>query len=1028
MAMPGAAGRKNNDAEGRGILRLALLLAFASLLLTCVAEAIPAHYSIAQLYHTQWIVQQGAPTGIQSMAQTNDGFIWIAADRGLFRFDGVQFELFNSAGGVSLPSRDAFTLFATREGGLWIGYRTGGASYLLNGRLVNYGESAGLPVASVSAFASPAGGTAWLGTSRGLFRLEGGHWRLTGADWNLPERFIYAVMEDRDHILWVLSESKVFYLQPGARRFEQLPVVFAQELQSASLILRRDGVAAICTRENFGVLKLAVPSDSVPYIPDWNHRQGMPGDLGACVYDRDDHLWVGSIDGVSRFPSERAPAKEGQDDLAFYKAGLTALTGTVVSGALEDLEGNIWISTNNGLDQFRAPALSKLPMAAGTFAFGLAPAGTRGMWIATNGGYTYRVYRGEIIEQFKRELPAAYDLSALSSDRSGELWVGFNDEIRHRAKSGHWESSVRPPVSTGHDYDNIQAITADVQGVTWVSVPRVGVYRVTGQQWTLTPPRIDNPSDTAITLFADTQDRVWVGYTDGTVIVHEGGVPRTVVDRSHTPLGAVYTFAQRHDTILIGSERGLWRTDGKSISAVGGGHSPFAIVTGIVSTGSGDVWLNTADGLAWIEASQFAQSFEHSDHPLRYRKLDYLDGLPGNSTAARPHPKAAADSDGRIWFAGADGVAWIDPTHLLRNDVVPRVILRSMIADGIAYALDFNAPVTLPKRVRNLQISYTAPSLTIPERVAFRYRLVDEDRGWLDAGSRREAFFTDLPPGQHRFQVIAANNDGLWNETGASITFFIPPTFVQTIWFKALCVSAAGLAIWFLFQLRLRSIKSRMRLRMDEREHIARELHDTFLQAVQGLMLRFQSAMERIPPHEPSRAMMEDALDRADRVIEGGREAVSSLRSAPGPSIDLAGELREAADRLSQGCGSQFAFVEEGVPRQLSPDIQQNVQRIATEALANAFRHSQSAIVELKVSYSRASFSLQVSDAGRGFDPEAAHAGHWGIVGMRERAARIRGHLLVDSGPRGTTVRLEVPARVAYVIAHRGSLFHRLIN
>jgi len=631
-----------------------------------------------------------------------------------------------------------------------------------------------------------------------------------------------------------------------------------------------------------------------------------------------------------------------------------------------------------------------------------------------NAGHVYRVYQGRIEEQIERKGAWRYATTALGSSRSGEIWIGGDDEILRRATNGQMLRSVRPAVSTGRGWDNIQAIAPDIRGETWVSVIHVGVYRVVGDKWTLTQGRSDNRTETATVLFADADDRVWVGYIDGAVTINDGERVKTLLDGDRSSLGTVFAFAQQRDRIWIGSERGLWQTDGKQVRPVTGSNGPFSGVAGIVPSATGELWLNTADGVARIAAAEVSEALDAPEHRVRYQLLDRLDGAPLNAAFAPPFPKAAMDGDGRIWFAGADGVAWFDPSRAPHNDVVPTVVLKSIVADGVTYPLDKDGQPKLPARVRNLQISYTAPSLTIPERVKFRYRLVDEDAEWQDVGTRREAYFTDPPPGSHRFQVIAANNDGVWNETGASVTFLIPPTFMQTIWFQLIWVCAIAAAIGLLFALRLRSIKSRMRLRMEEREHIARELHDTFLQAVQGLILRFQTAMERIPAHEPSRHMMEEALDRADRVIADGRDAVSNLRSYSNEPGDLGEDLEEAGQRLAQESGIDFNYAVEGQLRALNSEARLESQRIAMEALTNAFHHSGGSGVELKVTYARRTFSLTVSDNGAGFDPDRSHVGHWGLIGMRERASRLSGRLLMESGPQGTRVTLEIPARVAY--------------
>lgn len=206
-----------------------------------------------------------------------------------------------------------------------------------------------------------------------------------------------------------------------------------------------------------------------------------------------------------------------------------------------------------------------------------------------------------------------------------------------------------------------------------------------------------------------------------------------------------------------------------------------------------------------------------------------------------------------------------------------------------------------------------------------------------------------------------------------------------------------------------------------ERERIARELHDTFLQGVQGVILRFQSAMEQIPSTEPSRALLEDALDRADRVISDGRDAVTNLRATPNAAVDLAHDLTQLGERLSQDLAMTFIVSVDGKPVEIDPVVRQECQRIASEALNNAFHHSRGTRVELNIGYTRRNFLIRVADNGRGFDPKQTYEGHWGLVGMRERADRLHARLLIGSTPAGSTVTLEVPARFAYERGRRTS-------
>jgi signal transduction histidine kinase len=696
-----------------------------------------------------------------------------------------------------------------------------------------------------------------------------------------------------------------------------------------------------------------------------------------------------------------------------------------VARVLEDREGNIWMATRGGLDRIRAPALRKLSLDPGAMEFALVPAGDRGVWIGTSGGDIARADPG-VRELIKTDPHFSAGIDVLYVDPSGALWAAAGDSIWRRQPDHRWRRWARGGATSSSSspadsyvYSSIETMTQDAHGAMWVSVLRVGVFRVVDNRWTPWGGRTDMPGNNVTALFTDTSGRVWFGYDDGLVKVLDGDRFTTVVAAAEPPsraaLGEVSVFVQQGETLWIGSQKGLWRLDPqRALHAVEGTQGAFTGVAGIVPTASGDLWLSTVEGAVRLDAEELRQALDRPAHRLRHELLNHLDGLPGV-------PDGAVGNNGRIWFATVNGVVWMDPSLRPRNTVAPTVLIKSIIADGAVYPFSADEPTRLPMRTHDLKITFTAPSLTMPERVRFRYHLGDAGDGnaqWQDIGNHREVYFRDLPPGRHRFQVSASNNDGLWSDTGASVDVIVAPAFVQTPQFIALCVIAALGVLWLLYLMRLRAVNDRLRLRLEarmvERERIARELHDTFLQAVQGLTLRFHSAMERIPAHEPARELMEQALDSADEVIAVGRDTVLNLREPGDSAIDLVADLQLIGERWSLDTGIAFAAEVQGVAKALDPVALEECQRLATEALSNAFRHAQAANVRLDVVYGARLFSLQVSDDGVGFDTAVRHTDRWGLIGMHERAGKLKARLQVQSDAGGTIVGLQVPARVAY--------------
>jgi signal transduction histidine kinase len=460
--------------------------------------------------------------------------------------------------------------------------------------------------------------------------------------------------------------------------------------------------------------------------------------------------------------------------------------------------------------------------------------------------------------------------------------------------------------------------------------------------------------------------------------------------------------------------------NGRFRAVTGEGGAPIRGVSGMVETRAGELWMNGADGITRISKGELDLLLGDPEHAPTVQRFDTEDGLDGVPRQVRPLPTMIEASDGKLWFSTSAGLYWIDPAHIERNRLPPPVLIRAVRAGDKSF--DVTEDMHLPQRTTSLAITYAALSLAIPERVHFRYRLDGVDDTWQDAGTRRQAFYTQLGPGHYRFHVIAANDDGVWNETGATLDFSIQPAFFETTWFRAACLVLMLALLYALYRWRLRVAKARMQdklqERLAERERIARELHDTLLQSVNGLVLRFETATQKLAKSEPVRPMFEAALEHADEVLIEGRDRVLDLRMS-GTAVGLTNALTNAGRDLSQHHAAQFDAVTLGLPRELHPVVSDEVLQIAREALLNAFRHAGATGVEVTLDYAEPELRLSVRDDGCGIDAQVLAAGgrpgHWGLASMRERAHKIGAQLEIHSEhARGTRIELAVPAELAY--------------
>jgi signal transduction histidine kinase len=439
--------------------------------------------------------------------------------------------------------------------------------------------------------------------------------------------------------------------------------------------------------------------------------------------------------------------------------------------------------------------------------------------------------------------------------------------------------------------------------------------------------------------------------------------------------------------------------------------------------------LNGTSGIVHIVAEEVERVLRDPTYRVDCRTFDYLDGIIGTAVQLRPLPSAIEATDGRIWFSTTAGIVSIDATRLVRNTLPPPLTIWSLTSGQTRYP-NLGAELRLPVHTTNLRIEYSAGSLTVPERVRFRYKLEGSDRDWQDVGTRRDADYTNLGPGHYKFTVIASNNDGIWNNTGASIDFTIPPAIYQTKWFFALCMFAGLAVLTALHRARLRrvaaQVRGRLEARLAERERIARDLHDTLLQGVQGLIWRFQAATDRIPAGEPARQLMEQSLDRADQLLAESRDKVKDLRLAAGDVADLPRALAAEGEQFAQLHAAKFRVSVQGACRELHPLAREEVLLIAREALSNAFQHARAADIEAEIAYGATGLNIRIRDDGRGITAavldEGGRPGHFGLLGMRERAKKIGARLEVWSrSGAGTEVDLRVPAEVAYKQARTAS-------
>jgi signal transduction histidine kinase/ligand-binding sensor domain-containing protein len=978
--------------------RIRVLLLAAALSAALASLPAVAQSRLLELYnHTAWSALDDAPADVVNIVQTSDSWLWLATPTGLFRFDGRRYERMDAISGHRLLSTNVLALYAPADGGLWVGYRgAGGISFFHDGQVTHYTEADGLPSGSVSQISRGPEGVIWAGTRDGLARLDGNHFVALGPEQGLPSALARQVMFDSHGRQWVSMQGGVYTRAAGQKRF--LPAWPALDLMSLEeapdgTIWASDGVA------NFYRMSAVAPAGAPVPIP------ALPGN--GMHFDHDGNLWLLLTSAVEFRPAGKLDVPGRQ---------LTpehGLSGGLPQRFFEDREHNLWIGTSIGVDRLRRQRLLPVPGSSDFDHPSIAPAQGGGVWVGDSVS-ALRSFgsEGERQQLFKRVIRALY------RDPKGVLWAG-NDRELLRVANGQTTTIPLPPEARGYD---VQAIASLDDGGLWVSVGRSGLYLFKDGLWHKNGGLQSLPDGYPLVLLPGQDGVLWAGYPRNQIVSIAGHfVTRYDVDDGVT-LGAVLSLSQRDGQLWAGGELGVAHFDGKRfVPLLGRGGEGFRGVSGLVQAAEGDLWLFGADGLSHVTAVETKAFIQHPERVVEFERFDARDGVAGTPSQLRPLPSLLQGEDGLLWFATASKIGWLDPAHIVRNPAPPPVLVQRVAAGDIQY--DALPGLRLPEATRNVRIDFTALSLSIPERVRFRYRLDGVDNDWQDPGTRRQAFYTNLEPGSYRFRVMAANEDGVWNPTEAQLEFQILPSYAQTTWFKLLCTLAAAALLYIAYQLRLqqvtRQLRQRMQARHEERERIARALHDTFLQSVQGLMLRFQTLLKRLPPDGEAHQLAEKILDQADLVLVEGRNQVSGLRS-----IEASGDIQSACallrDNLREEFGLSFGLAVAGQPVLLTPAASEQVCQISREALLNAFQHAHAMQIELELTFANDAFRVVVRDNGRGMDAEVLQQGqrpgHWGLTGMRERAGQLDAALELWSRPGlGTEVRLVIPAERAYL-------------
>ncbi len=993
------------------------------LLLSCCPLAFPLDPSldVSQYAHTSWKVRDGFAKGeITSIAQTQDGYLWLGTAFGLLRFDGVRNLNWQPPPGQAIPSSVIMSLLAAHDGTLWIGTLNGLASWK-NGKLTTYPEFAGR---QIFALLEDHTGMVWVTgnavTTGKLCAIRNGNIQCFGEDGSLG-RGAFSLYEDSRGNLWAGVVNGIWRWRPGPPKFYSLP----GELNGIhGLGEDSDGTLLIGWKD--GIYRFSDGRTGAYPLPGFRQKFRAR----RLFRDGDGSLWIGTSDqGVLH-------VHQGRTDVFHQSDGLS---GEIVHAVFQDREHNIWVATPNGLDRFRDFAAATLNVNQGLSndAVSAVLADQDGsVWFSTRRGLD-RWNHGEVKAYPIGRGSAGANINdvpqSMFQDSHGRIWISTLRGLGYLADGRFVPLSSLPAGA-------VLSMAQDRAGNLWIDNEHEGLFRLSPQNEVnkISWAELGHKDHASILAADPSQGGLWMGFFLGGIAYYlDGKIRSSYTTANGLGEGRISSFQFDNDgTTWIGTEGGLSRLKDDHIATLTSKNGlPCDAVNWVMEDDSYSFWLYMPCGLVRIsraEMDAWARDNNKAAPKIQATVFDNSDGVRSVAGSGHFNPQVAKSSDGQLWFLPLDGVSIVDPQHLHSNQLPPPVHIEQVTADEKTY--DASNGMRLPSGVRSLAIDYTALSLAAPEKVRFRYKLEGQNRDWHEVVNNREVQYTNLAPGNYRFRVLACNNSGVWNEEGATLEFVIPPAWHQTNWFRAACVLALLALIWGTYRLRVWQLAAQFNMRLDERVHertrIARELHDTLLQSFHGLLMSFQTAW-RLLPERPidAKEKLGHAIEQAEEAILESREAVQGLRASTMETNDLAKAINTLGEELATDSNNhpaaRFQVAVEGVPRDLHPILRDEVYRIAAEALRNAFHHAQAREIEVEIHYDNQQFRLRVRDDGRGFDPAVAHRGregHYGLPGMKERAKIAGGELTVWSEMgAGTEVELKIPANTAYAKAPRGS-------
>jgi signal transduction histidine kinase/ligand-binding sensor domain-containing protein len=941
------------------------------------------------------MIEDGLPqNGINKILETRDGYLWVGTQAGLARFDGVSFTTFDHTNTPSLNRDFISDLVEDSQGTLWIATRNGG--------VVTFRDGLFSPVSAVEprgglVLAAAPDGSLWIGGYGGLKHFKNGVLikTYTIAD-GLSGDPIRSLVVDKDQAVWIGSPGGLNRLANGKMQSysakDGLP-----DSDVTGLHLVADGTLFVKTHNSE-----FVRWDHGRFTP-W-HIPGVAGsNIHDVILDRDGNFWLASgTEGLLRVRGTQLSQFTAEDGLA----------SDVVEQLYEDHDGNLWVGTSSGgLQRFRDGSFTTFAKAEGLSddrIYAVIEDSKGDIW--TTGPDGLNQLHGSEIHVYETADKTLYPWS-LWNDHASNLLVGTSKRLMQMIPGS---PALSPAGCAGIPAYLMSGIIGDSANQLWVATLGGGLVRcVDGRITNLYTTKTGLLSNTLYAIAQGPDGTVWIGGDNGLNSINNSHVASYPTLNGLSNVWVVSLYFDSKGILWIGTfGQGLFRLeDGhfKRYTTHEGLQNDS--VYSILEDAATNLWIGSDNGISRITRQDLDAVAAGSRAAITPTVFGKADGMKSSDASGGTQPSAWRAHDGRLWFPTGRGVVVVDPAHLKLNDRAPPSRVEQMVADEMR--IDLAAPVRLQPGTRRLEIRYTAPNLSSPERTQFRYRLDGFDEQWVPGGTQRVAHYTNLPPGHYTFHVNARVASGPWSVQEGVLSFDLRPQFYQTVWFRLLCGLAVISVLWGAYRLRVSLLHARAAV-LEERQRIAREIHDSLAQGLSGILFQTEVALMSVTlAPDKTQSHLVAARDLAKTSLDDARYSVWTLSPPVLDQKTLSESLSSMARQLASGRVKELDIESTGLAWPIPPDAKHHIVMIAQEAISNAIQHGKALKIRVILTFATNFLSLEVADDGVGFSAYPSkrdQARGYGLRNMQHRAEHLGAKLSVLSEVgKGTCVSIHAP-------------------